>query len=54
MGKAKRKINKLRKKKLKQKVKPRIPVAPPGYGMRSKMDYDRKDLKKAMKKLLDE
>ncbi len=54
MGKAKRKINKLRRKKLKQKVKPRIPVAPPGYAMKSEMDYDRKSHKKATKKLVDE
>ncbi len=54
MGKAKRKINKLRRKKLKQKVRPRIPVAPPGYGMKSKMDYDRKDYKKDEKKLTNE
>lgn len=54
MGKAKRKINRLRRKKLKQKVKPRIPVAPPGYGMKSKMDYDRKSHKKITKKLVDE
>lgn len=54
MGKAKRKINKLRREKLKQKVRPRIPVAPPGYGMKSKMDYDRKDYKKDAKKPADE
>ena len=54
MGKSQRKINRLRRKKLKQKVKPRIPIAPPGYGMKSKMDYDRKDHKKTIKKLMDE
>lgn len=54
MAKAKRKINRLRRKKLKQKVKPRIPVAPPGYGMKSKMDYDRKENKKATKNITDE
>jgi hypothetical protein len=54
MGKAKRKINRLRRKKLKQKIKPRIPVAPPGYAMKSKMDYDRKNNKKAAKQLINE
>ena len=54
MGKAKRKINKLRRKKLKQKVKPRVPVAPPGYAMKSKMDYNRNNNKKITEKLLNE
>jgi hypothetical protein len=54
MGKAKRKINKLRRKKLSQKVKPRIPVAPPGFGMKSKMDYNRKKYKENIEKLFDE
>lgn len=54
MGKAQRKINRLRRKKLKQKIKPRIPVAPPGYAMKSKMDYDRNNDKKFIKKLLNE
>lgn len=46
MGKAKRKINRLERKKLKQKVKPRIPVAPASFSMKSKKDYDRKKTKK--------
>lgn len=53
MGKAKRKINRLRRKMLKKKVKPRIPVAPPGYGMKTEKDYDRKKLKKEVKDMLD-
>jgi hypothetical protein len=54
MGKAKRKINRLRRKKLSQKIRPRIPVPPPGFGMKSKMDYDRKNYKKDLEKILDE
>lgn len=53
MGKAKRKINRLQRKKLKKKIKSRIPVAPPGYVMKSKIDYDRKNNKKIVKKLVD-
>lgn len=54
MGKSQRKINRLRRNKLKQKIKPRIPVAPPGFGMKSKMDYDRNGHKKTTKKMVDE
>ena len=54
MGKAKRKIKRLRRKFLKRIIKPRIPVAPPGYAMKSEKDYDRKQMKKETKKLLDE
>lgn len=54
MGKAKRKINRLRRKRLKQKIKPRLPSPPPGYAMRSKMDYNRNDHKTATKQLIDE
>lgn len=53
MGKAKRKINRLRRKKMKKKVKPRIPVAPPGYAMKSEMDYDRNKNKSNTRKLLE-
>jgi hypothetical protein len=51
MGKAKRKINRLRRKKLKQIFKPRIPIPPPGFSMKSKKDYNRKKLKQETKKL---
>jgi len=54
MGKAKRKINRLRRKLLKSKIKPRIPVAPPGYSHKSEMDYDRKKNKKEVKKAIKE
>ena len=53
MGKAKRKINKLRRKLLKQKIKPRIPVAPPGSAMKSKKDYDRQKSKEELKKMVE-
>lgn len=53
MGKAKRKINRLRRKKMKKKIKPRIPVAPPGYSMKSEMDYDRNKQKSNTRKLLE-
>jgi hypothetical protein len=52
MGKAKRKINKLERKKKKQKIKPRIPVAPPSITMKSKKDYNRKNIKKETKKMV--
>lgn len=52
MGKAKRKINRLRRKLLKQKAKKRIPVAPPGFTMKSDKDYDRKKFKKTTKELV--
>ena len=54
MGKAKRKINRLRRKKLKQKIRPRIPVAPPGFVMKSKIDYNRNDNKKIIREINDE
>ena len=50
MGKAKRKINKLRRKLLKQEIKPRIPVAPPTIAHDSKKDYNRKKDKQKIKK----
>lgn len=53
MGKAKCKINRLRRKKMKKKIKPRIPVAPPGYAMKSEMDYDRKKHKPKTRELLE-
>jgi hypothetical protein len=52
MGKAKRKINRLRRKLLKNGVKRRIPVPPPGYAMRSDKDYDRSKMKQETKKLV--
>lgn len=54
MGKAKRKINRLRRKKLKQVIKPRIPVPPPGFVIKSKKDYDRKKNKEETKRILDD
>lgn len=54
MGKAKRKINRLRRKLLKKKVKPRIPIAPPGKAHKTKKDYNRQNLKKETKKILQE
>ena len=53
MGKAKRKIKKLERKKKEQKIKPRIPVAPPSIGMKSKKDYDRNQVKKDVKKMVE-
>ena len=52
MGKAKRKINKLERKKKKQKIKPRIPVAPPSIAMKSKKDYNRKKIKEETEKMV--
>ena len=52
MGKAKRKINKLERKKKKQEIKPRIPVAPPSVAMKSKKDYNRKKIKEETKKMV--
>jgi len=52
MGKAKRKINRLRRKRLKQKISPRIPVAPPGFSMKSDKDYDRAREKQKVKDLI--
>jgi len=52
MGKAKRKINKLERKKKKQEIKPRIPVAPPSITMKSKKDYNRKKIKEETKKMV--
>lgn len=54
MGKAKRKINRLRRKKLKQVIKPRIPVAPSGFPMKSKKDYNRQKSKQETKKIADD
>lgn len=54
MGKAKRKINRLRRKKLKQIIKPRIPVAPSGFPMKSKKDYSRQKSKQETKKIADD
>ena len=53
MGKAKRKINKLERKKKKQEIKPRIPVAPPSIAMESKKDYDRSKSKQEVKKMVE-
>jgi hypothetical protein len=53
MGKAKRKINKLRRKLKNMKIKPRIPVAPPSIVMKSKKDYDRRKMKQETKKMVD-
>jgi hypothetical protein len=53
MGKSKRKINKLKRKLMESKVKPRIPVAPPSISMKSKKDYNRHEGKKQLKKLLE-
>lgn len=52
MGKSKRKINKLRRKMLKNKIRRRIPVAPPTIVMKTDRDYDRKQGKLEIKKLL--
>jgi len=52
MGKAKRKINRLRRKLLKKKSWLRIPIAPPGYALKSDKDYDRKKLKKETKEMV--
>ena len=54
MGKAKRKINRLERKKRKQEVKPRIPVAPPSIAMKSKKDYDRQKTKKETKQMVED
>lgn len=53
MGKSKRKINKLKRKLMESKVKPRIPVAPPSISMKSKKDYNRHEGRKQLKKLLE-
>jgi hypothetical protein len=53
MGKAKRKINRLERKKKKQDVKPRIPVAPPSIAMKSKKDYNRNKMKQDTKKMVE-
>jgi hypothetical protein len=54
MAKYKRKINKLRRKLKEQKVKLRIPVAPPSISMKSQKDYDRKQQKQQLKEILNE
>jgi len=54
MAKAKRKINKLARKKAKQEIKPRIPVAPPTIVIKPKKQYDRKDNKKIIEKELND
>lgn len=53
MGKSKRKINKLKRKLMESKIKPRIPVAPPSISMKSKKDYNRHENKKQLKKMLE-
>jgi hypothetical protein len=53
MAKAQRKINRLRRHKAKQKIKPRIPVAPPSIAMKSKKDYDRKKIKQETKQMVE-
>jgi hypothetical protein len=53
VGKARRKINKLRRRKLQAKIGPRIPVAPPNIRMKSKKDYDRKNMKNELKKMVE-
>lgn len=52
MGKAKRKINRLRRKLLKNGVKLRIPIAPPNISFKTQRDYDRKEHKKETKRLV--
>lgn len=52
MGKAKRKINRLKRSKMKKKIKIRIKVAPPGFSMKTKKDYDRKNNKHVIKEEL--
>lgn len=52
MGKAKRKINKLQRKK-KKKVKERLPIAPPTIVIKSKKEYDRKKDKPKTKEILE-
>lgn len=54
MAKAQRKINRLRRKKAKQEIKPRIPVAKPSVAMKSKKDYDRKNNKKEVERELND
>jgi hypothetical protein len=54
MAKSKRKINKLRRKLKEQKVKLRIPVAPPSISMKSQKDYNRNQQKQQLKKSLNE
>jgi hypothetical protein len=53
MGKSRRKINKLKRKIKEQKVKLRVPVAPPSIRMKSKKDYDRTQQKQQLRKDLD-
>jgi hypothetical protein len=52
MGKAKRKINRLKRKLIKKGVKIRIPIAPPQKSMKTKKDYDRKKHKQETKKIV--
>lgn len=52
MGKAKRKINRLKRKFLKKKVKIRIPTPKSGYVIKSKKDYDRNSSKQEAKKIV--
>lgn len=54
MGKAKRKIKRLRRKFLKKKVKIRIPTPPPGFTMKSDKDYNRQKMKKETKKIIND
>lgn len=54
MGKAKRKINRLRRKMIKKGFNPRIPIAPPSVRMKTKKDYNRANNKKAIKENLDD
>ena len=53
MGKAKRKINRLKRLKMKQKIKPRVPVAPPTIVMKSPKDYSRTKSKLELKKMVE-
>jgi hypothetical protein len=54
MAKSKRKINRLKRKLKDQKVKLRIPVAPPSISMKCKKDYNRKQQKQQLNKDLNE
>lgn len=53
MGKAKRKINRLRRKMLNKKIRPRVPVPPVGCSMKTIKDYDRKKMKKETKEMVE-
>ena len=54
MGKSKRKINRLRRKLLKNGFKMRIPVPPPGFAFKTDKDYDRNKIKQETKKIIND